>query len=150
MALEWLKKNVADARQRVAEEVSKFKNRDFMEATIAAIAIISAADGDISSAEKQKMIKYFESSNELKSFKSADVIAFFKSITDKFEFDASIGKAEALKVIGKLRSNVDAARLLVRVCCVVGASDGNFDSAEKAAAVTICKELNLNPVDFEL
>lgn len=150
MALEWLKTNVANARQQVADRVKKYKNREFMEAAVAAIAMVSAADGDISSAEKQKMIKYFESSAELSVFKSADVIAYFKTITDKFEFDAAIGKAEALKVVGKLRSNVDAARLLVRVCCVVGAADGDFDASERAVVTQLCKELQLDPKDFDL
>lgn len=150
MALEWLKKNIADARQRVSDEVGKFKNREFMEATVAAIAMVAAADGDISSAEKQKMIRYFENSDELKVFKSSDVISFFTSITAKFEFDAAIGRAEALKVVGKLRSKPDAARLLVRVCCVVGAADGNFDETEKAVVASICRELELAPADFDL
>jgi Tellurite resistance protein len=150
MPMEWLRTNVEAARKRVADEVSKFKNRDFMEGTIAAIALVSAADGDISSAEKQKLIGYFGASEELKAFKTDDVIAYFKSVTDKFDFDAAIGKAEALRVVGKLRSNQDAARLLVRVCCVVGAADGNFDENEKAVVVQICRELGLNPADFDL
>jgi tellurite resistance protein TerB len=39
---------------------------------------------------------------------------------------------------------------MVRVCCAVGASDGNFDESEKAAVRNICAELGLNPKDFDL
>jgi tellurite resistance protein TerB len=57
---------------------------------------------------------------------------------------------EALAAIGKLRSKPAEARLLVRVCCAIGASDGNFDETEKQAVKKICKELGLDPAEFDL
>jgi tellurite resistance protein TerB len=42
---EWLKTNVAKARETLTTEVGKFKNRDFMEAVANGCALISAADG---------------------------------------------------------------------------------------------------------
>ena len=146
----WLKQKMGEGRDALAKEVGKFKNKEFMQATVAGCAIISAADGTISSDEKQKMIGFIRNSSELQVFGTNDVIAEFNKHVSAFEFDAAIGKAEALKAVGKLRSNVDAARLLVRVCIAVGASDGNFDAVERAAAKAICTELGLNPSDFEL
>jgi len=148
--LSWLKTNTAAARTRMAEEISKYKNREFMEAVVAGCALVAAADGDISASEKQKMIGFIQNSDELKVFDMTLVIDTFSKICGKFEFDAAIGKAEALKLIGKLRSKTDAARLLVRVCCAVGNADGTFDSDEQAACRTICNELNLSPSDFDL
>lgn len=149
-AFNWLKQKVGEGRDALAKEVGKFKNKEFMQATVAGCAIIAAADGSISSSEKQKMIGFIQNSDELKVFNTADVIAEFNKFVSGFEFDAAIGKAEALKAVGKLRNNVDAARLLVRVCIAVGASDGNFDPSEREAAKQICKELGLNASDFEL
>jgi len=40
--------------------------------------------------------------------------------------------------------------LMVRVCCAIGAADGNFDENEKTAVRNICAELGLNPKDFDL
>lgn len=148
--LDWLKKNATDARKKLQDEVSKFRNRDFMEAVVAGCAIVAAADGTISSQEKQKMIRFIENSEELKVFKTPDVIAVFNKAVSNFEFDAEIGKAEALKMVGKIRSNVEAARLMVRVCCAIGAADGDFDPSERAAVKIICKELGLDPADFDL
>lgn len=148
--LDWLKKNATEARDKLAAEVSKFKNREFMEAVVAGCALVSAADGDVSSEEKQKMAGFIQNSNELKAFDMKDVIRAFKDTCDKFEFDAAIGRAEALKTVGKLRGKPDAARLLVRVCCAIGAADGAFDESERAVCRTICNELGLNPGDFDL
>lgn len=148
--LGWLKTNAEKARAALTTEVAKFKNRNFMEATAAACAMIAAADGEVSSAEKMKMSGFINNSPELKVFNLSDVIAAFNDSVGKFEFDFQIGQAEALKTINKIKGNDGASRLLVRVACAIGASDGNFDDKEKAACRLICLELGLNPADFEL
>ncbi|PTX52574.1 tellurite resistance protein TerB [Gemmobacter caeni] len=148
--LNWLKDKGNEARARLTAEVSKFRNRTFMEATVASCALVAAADGTISAQEKQKMAGFMRNSDELKHFDMPDVIAFFEKVVGNFDFDAAIGKAEALKVIGRLRGNEEQARVMVRVACAIGASDGDFDEAEKAVVRTICKELGLNPTDFDL
>ena len=148
--LEWLKTNATAARDKLSAEVSKFKNREFMEAVVSGCALVAAADGNISSDEKQKMVGFIQNSNELKAFDVKDVIKSFNEVCAKFEFDQQIGRAEALKSSGQLRKKEDAARLLVRVCCAIGSADGNIDESERAACRTICNELGLNPGDFDL
>lgn len=148
--LDWLKGNIAAARETLATEVTKFKNREFMDAVVAGCALVAAADGSISSAEKQKMTGYIQNSSELKVFDLKEVIQSFQDICGKFEFDNEIGRAEALKIIGKLRGKDEAGRLLVRVCCAIGGSDGSFDEKERAVCRNICTELGLNAADFDL
>lgn len=148
--LDWLKTNALAARNKLSTEVGKFKNKEFMEAIIAGCALVSASDGEISSAEKLKMSGFIKNSEELKVFDTDTVIATFNRFCSKFEFDESIGKAEALSVVGKIRSKPEQARLLVRVCIAIGSSDGNFDKQEVATCKTICSELGLDPADFEL
>ncbi len=48
--LKWLKDNARSAREKLAAEVSKFKNKDFMEAVVAGCALVASADGQISAA----------------------------------------------------------------------------------------------------
>jgi tellurite resistance protein TerB len=131
-------------------EIAKFKNKEFMEACVAGCALVAAADGNIASAEKQKMIKFIQQSDELKVFETKDVIDYFNKVANNFEFDHEIGKAEALKAIGKLRSKPDAARLMVRVCCAIGTADGDFDENEKNIIREICGDLGLATADFGL
>ncbi len=144
--LNWLKEKKAQLK----DEVARFKNKDFMEATVAACALVSAADGSISSEEKQKMMGFIQHSDALSVFKAEDVIASFNKIVGKFEFDMEIGKAEAFTYIGKVRKNADQARLLVRVCCAIGAADGEFDASEVAMVKTIARDLGLDPAEFDL
>ncbi|QTR47017.1 tellurite resistance TerB family protein [Thiothrix litoralis] len=145
-----LKEKAGEARAKLTTEIGKFKNREFMEACVAGCALVAAADGSIDSSEKQKMMKFIQQSDELKVFDTKDVITFFSKIADNFEFDNEIGKAEALKVIGKLRSKPDAARLMVRVCCAIGSADGDFDDKEKQMVREMCRDLNIPADDFGL
>lgn len=148
--LDWLKKNAETARAALTAEIGKYKNRSFMEAVVSGCALVSAADGNVTSEEKQKMMGYIQSSEELKVFKITDVMTAFNDAIAKFDFDAEIGKAEALKTISKLRSDEGAAKLLVRVCCAIGSADGDFDAKERAMVALIAKELGLNPAEFDL
>ena len=121
-----------------------------MEACVAGCGLVAAADGSIDSSEKQKMMKFIQQSDELKVFETKDVIAVFNKVTENFEFDNEIGKAEALKMIGKLRSKPDAARLMVRVCMAIGSADGSFDDKEKQVVREICRDLSVPADDFGL
>ena len=96
------------------------------------------------------MMKFIQQSDELKVFDTKDVIDYFNKINSSFDFDFDIGKAEALKVIGKLRTKPDAARLMVRVCCAIGNSDGSFDEKEKQVVREVCKDLDLPASDFPI
>ncbi|MED1826075.1 tellurite resistance TerB family protein [Brevibacillus agri] len=142
----WLK----STRSTLRDQVKKFQNRDFMDAVVAGCALVAASDGQIDSAEKQKMAAYINRSEELKVFNMNDVIARFNHFVSGFEFDHGVGKMEALKAIGKIRNNPEAARVLISVCCAIGAADGNFDEKEKKVVREICQTVNLNPGDFQL
>lgn len=131
-------------------EALKFKNKDFLHAAMAGAALIAAADGEVSSSEKQKMIKFIESNDALSIFPTADVIKTFQDYVTQLEFDHDIGEAKALQALGNMKSNDSAARLLMRMIIAIAASDGNFDDNEKRVAAKIAVELGLNPAEFEL
>lgn len=146
---DWLKKNVTEACDALSAEITKFKSRDLLEAVVAGCAMVAYADGDISSEEKQKMNGFLRTSDQLKVFDSGDVIKIFQKYVEKFEFDATIGVGEVMQAVGKFRGKPQA-QLVVRVCCAIGAADGNFDEKERAVVRRMCSELGLNPADFQL
>jgi tellurite resistance protein TerB len=128
----------------------KFKNKDFLNAAMAGSALISMADGSITADERQKMVKFIESHDALSIFPTNDVIKSFQDFVGQIEFDKDIGEAKAYQALGKMKSNAEAARLLVRMIIAIASADGNFDAAEKMVAIKIAKELAINPSEFEL
>ena len=131
-------------------EALKFKNKDFLNAAMAGSALIAMADGSISSEEKQKMIKFIESNDALSIFTTSDVIKAFQDFVGQLEFDKDIGEAKAYQAIGKMKSNAEASRLLVRMIIAIASADGLFDNDEKKVAAKIAKELAIDPSEFEL
>jgi len=131
-------------------EALKFKNKDFLNAAMAGSALVAMADGSISPEEKQKMIKFIENNDALSIFTTSDVIKAFQDFVGQLEFDKDIGEAKAYQAIGKMKSNPEASRLLVRMIIAIASSDGLFDNDEKKVAVKIAKELALDPSEFEL
>jgi len=131
-------------------EALKFKNKDFLNAAMAGSALIAMADGSITSEEKQKMIKFIENNDALSIFTISDVIKAFQEFVSQLEFDKDIGEAQAYQALGKMKSNSEASRLLIRMIIAIAASDGNFDAQERNIASKIAKELGLQPSEFEL
>ncbi|MFI3218919.1 MAG: tellurite resistance TerB family protein [Methylococcales bacterium] len=131
-------------------DVLKYKNKDFLNAAMAGSALIAMADGKISAEEKQKMLKFIENHDALSVFTTSDVIKAFQEFVGQIEFDQDIGESKAYQALAKMKSNAEAARLLIRMIISIGASDGNFDPDEKKIAVKIAKELGLNPAEFDL
>ena len=131
-------------------EALKFKNKDFLNAAMAGSALVAMADGSISSEEKQKMIKFIESNDALSIFTTSDVIKAFQDFVGQLEFDKDIGEAKAYQAIGKMKSNTEASRLLIRMIIAIASSDGLFDNDEKKVVVKIAKELGIDPSEFEL
>ncbi|MCB1779650.1 MAG: tellurite resistance TerB family protein, partial [Candidatus Competibacteraceae bacterium] len=126
------------------------RNKSFLEAVVAGCALVAHADGVVRAEEKQKMMGFLRNSEVLSAFSTEEVITIFDKYAKQFEFDYQIGQASALQAVAKVKDKSDEARLMVRVCCAIGAADGNFDDNEKAIVRKICAELNLNPKDFDL
>ncbi len=142
--------NVKDKMSELKTEALKFKNKEFLNASMAGAALIALADGEISSSEKQKMIKFIESHEALSVFTTKDVIEAFQEFVTQIEFDKDIGDAKAYAALGKLKSNNEASRLVMRMIISIAAADGDFDADEKVVAVKVARELGLNPADFDL
>ncbi len=96
------------------------------------------------------MVAFIESHEALSVFSTNEVISSFQNFVTQIEFDKEIGDAKAYATLAKIKTNTEAARLVMRMIISIAASDGNFDSDEKNIAVKIAKELNLDPVEFDL
>lgn len=144
-----LKNRATQMQASLSQEMSRFRNKELMEAVLAGCALVAAADGNISKEEKEKMLGFVRNSEALKNFDQSAVIDTFQKHVGKMEFDFTIGKIECLKVISKIKKT-DEARLLVRVCCAIGSADGSFDADERKIVRDICQELRLNPDEFEV
>lgn len=137
-------------REELAKQVGRFKNRTFLEGTIAVCARIAIASDGVSSEEKQKMIGFLRNSPELSVFDTQEVIQVFEKMVKSYEFDFDIGKGETMKYIMALKDKPEQAQLAVRVGIAVAKSDGDFDDNEKTTSREIIAALGFQAQDFGL
>lgn len=139
----------ANNQKRKAQELfNRYKSQDVLEAVVAACALVAMADGYLDASERQKMIEFVNSSEELRVFDTNKVIQKFNFFIAKLENDRMLGRAEAFRALGKIRTKPEIARLVARYCIAIGYADGNFDNNEKQMVSDICRELGLNPAEF--
>lgn len=131
-------------------KVKQYKNKDMLEAVVAGCALVAYADGKVELSEKTKMLGFIQNSPALSVFGMSDVVKSFDNYMAGFGFDLTIGKAQALNAMGKLKTRPEEARIAVAVAISVGGADGNFDDAEKAVVREICAVVGLSPVEFGL
>lgn len=140
------------AAQSLAGDLQKagkqFMNREFAEASMAACALIAAADGKIDPTERSKTAQFISSNSMLQSFDVATLKQKFDFYCGKLEQDFDFGKIEAIQAVSKLKSKPDAARAAVQVAVVIANADGNFDDHERRVLKEICNAVGINPAEF--
>lgn len=141
---QWLQKQTESARN----VVSKYMGKDLTEALVAGSALVATADGRLDPSERAKLIDYFRTSQEMRGININEVDSRFNYYVQRIQSDQMMGKAEALRAVGKLASKPDAARLVVRLCCAIGFADGEFAPVEKKIVEEISREVNLDPREF--
>jgi stress response protein SCP2/tellurite resistance protein len=139
----------ANQQKRKAQDLfNRYKSQDVLDAVVASCALVSMADGYLDAMERQKMLEFVNSSEELRVFDSNKVIQRFNYFVSRIEMDRMVGRAEAFRALGKIRSKPEIARLVARYCIAIGYADGNFDQNEMQMVSDICRELGLNPGEF--
>ncbi|WP_312470104.1 TerD family protein [Neobacillus sp.] len=139
----------ANTQKRKAQDVfNRYKSQDVLEAVVAGCALVAMADGYLDASERQKMLEFVHQSEELRVFDTNKVIQKFNMFVSRMENDRMMGRAEAFRALGKVRTKPEIARLIARYCIAIGYADGNFDNNEKQMVADICHELGLNPAEF--
>ncbi len=145
-----LKQNVSQMNDSLQTNISKFKNNDFADASMAICALIAAADGTIDTAERQKTTALIISNETLKIFPASELKQKFDFYCEKLSQDFDFGRIEAIQAIGKLNKKLDQGRAVIQIGIIIGGADGDFDSDEKKIVKEACHAVGINPGEFDL
>lgn len=127
-----------------------FLNDDFLNAITSACALVSYADGDSSSEEKQKMLKYMKINDDLKHFKLSKIEERFEKYIESLAFGIETGKIECFKAIENIKDNRENSEKLVAVCIAIAKSDGVVSNEEVKIIKEIIERLQLNQNNYNL
>ena len=135
--------------ERLKQELERHRQRPFLEAAMAACALIASADDEVSFSERARMDAVLESLAELSIFDPHDAVDLFNARLEALEADREAGQAAAFEAIRRGAAAEGAAELLVRICVAISLADGKFVANERAMLGLICASLNLAPATID-
>lgn len=138
------------AKAALATELERFRNRRFLDATMAASALVAMADGVVKFSELSALDDLLESVRELQVYDPHVATDLCRDYVDAIAADAVAGKAKALAAVGRIAGDDEASRLVIQMCLVISRSDGEFSECEVDAVRDLCAALWLDPGDVGL
>ena len=127
-------------RAAVTDHIERFRNRDFFEATMAAAAMVSQADGSVNLTEASVIDQALEAVHELNIYDPHEAVDLYRQNIEELENNPEGAKAEILKTVSRVAGDEEAARTLIKICVAVGKADENFILEEKSRDQPDCRE----------
>ncbi len=138
------------ARKALAAEIERFQNRHFLEATMAASALVVLADGDANLTELNIIDQALEAVHELNIYDPHDAVDIYRDYMDDLKSDPAKTRIDILEEVGRIADDPRAAKLLVRVCIAIAKADDTLTDNEKSVIADLCDALRLKPADVGL
>ena len=145
-----LKSTSQNLNDQLKTKKGQFRSREFADASMAMCALVSAADGSIDAAERQKTAGLIASNDVLSVFAADELRTKFDNYCDKLNRDFDFGKVEAIASIGKLNKKPEHARAVVSIGIIIGGADGTFDADERKIVKEACFAVGIPPAEFDL
>ena len=123
----------------------KQQNRPFLEAAMAACAMVSASEGEVTFGDRIRVDQIMETLNKLKVFDPHEGVKLFNQYTDGILAAPEKGRGDALKAIKAVTSDRDTAELLIDLCLAVSLSDGKTSLVEHIEIVSLCGLIGVDP-----
>jgi tellurite resistance protein TerB len=141
-----IQKKFEAAKAKLANEMSKLKNADAANASLAIVALVAGADGEVEPEERKAGANFVRQGELFKAFDRAKLAetleAYYAKATNE------ILKEDLFDVIRKVKGDADVARTVVKVGIGIANADGEFEPQEKDILREVCQALNLNAADF--
>ena len=128
--------------------IEQWQNRDFVEAVMAACALMSVSDGCVRTVEQEKLCRLIVAHVTFSAFDPAALQSKFLSYCRAIADDAVAGRAWATEAVQKLRGKDEQARALMQIAMEIGEADQPLSPAERSAVKEICSNLGLYPGEF--
>ena len=145
-----LKNSAIAIQKQLTTQVKQYKNKNFADATMAACALVAAADGNVDANERRKVTGFISSNDTLAVFDINELQKTFNAYCDKLSADFDFGKIDLLQVISKLKKDPAQARAAIQIAVIIGYADGNFDDDEKEIVRKMCRALEIDQAEFDL
>ena len=138
------------AKIALAAELDKLRNRQFLDAAMAASALVSMADGDANITEYSILDQALETIEALRVYDPHDAMDLFRDYIEGLRTDPAATRHKIMQSIERIRGDRDAAELPIRLCLAIGKADEDFSEPEMAVIAELRRVLALDDKPFGL
>jgi len=123
----------------------KEQNRPFLEAAMAACAMVSISEGQVSFADRIRVDQIMETLTQLKVFDPHEGVDLFNQYAAGILASPQEGREAALKIIKTVTLDPETAEVLIDLCLAVSLSDGVTSLVEHIEIVSLCGLIGVDP-----
>jgi len=131
------------ARETLRNSLSRIRNRQFLDATMAATALVATADGEVTFSELSALDTVLESIQDLQIYDPHIAVDKYKDFADAIADDPERGRRNAIATVHKVASDADAAELVIRVAVAISKADGELSRQEAKSISDLCETLGV-------
>jgi tellurite resistance protein TerB len=131
------------ARASLRLGLSRFRNRQFLEATMAAAALVATADGEVTFSEMSALDDLLETVRDLNIYDPHVAVDLYRDFADAIGKNGEAAKRDALGTVAKIAGDHDACDLLIRVAVAISKADGDLSPPEARAISDLCGVLGV-------
>jgi tellurite resistance protein TerB len=125
------------------------RQQQFLEATMAASALLAVADGEISFAELMARDYVLDRVTQLHCVETSVAVEIFRSYGEKLQQEPEKAEKEVVSAVKRLSLDTEEALLLMRICLMIAKADQEITPSEKAAILKLTEWLELDNKDLE-
>ena len=139
------------ARETLRNSLSRMKNRQFLDATMAATALVATADGEVTFSELSALDSVMESIQDLQIYDPHVAVDIYRDFADAIADNPEQGRDTALAATSKIVVDHDAAELVIRVAIAISKADGELSPQESDVIHELSELLGVRiPKDSEI
>ena len=131
------------ARETLRNSLSRIRNRQFLDATMAATALVAMADGEVTFSELSALDSVLETVQDLQMYDPHIAVDIYRDFADAIAENPDTGRRAAMAAVGKIGRNHEAAELVIRVAVAISKADGDLNPRESRAIGEICGTLGV-------
>ena len=130
-------------RETLRNSLSRIRNRQFLDATMAATALVATADGEVTFSELSALDTVLESIQDLQIYDPHIAVDKYKDFADAIGDDPERGRRNAIATVHKVAGDADAAELVIRVAVAISKADGELSQQEAKSISDLCETLGV-------
>jgi chromosome partitioning protein len=129
----------------ISDSSSRLRNDAFIEAAMAASALVATAGGALGFAERHKLDEILESLTPFTAFNYRTALVRFEALAEDIRRRPEEGRSRALKAVSAIADNAQDSRVILRIACAVARDEGYYAPDRIARISDIARTLGQAP-----